>query len=91
MGDMNTKVGKHRERTESVICGEGTDERNVKSMRNVRAYRGPDVGSDHHLLITNIKLKLRQAKNSSKNTLTIEDLPLTKSNKWPKEKNLYSN
>ena len=38
----------------------------VKSMRNLRVHRGADVGSDHHLLITNIKLKLRRTKKSSK-------------------------
>ena len=39
-------------------------------MRNVRAHRGADVRSNHHLLITNIKLKLRQTKKSSKTILS---------------------
>lgn len=31
------------------------------SMRDVRTYRGADVASDHHLVATKIKLKLRKA------------------------------
>ena len=42
----------------------------VKSMKNVRVHRGSDVGSDHHLLIPNIKLKLCRTKKSSKTILS---------------------
>ena len=31
-----------------------------RSLQDVRVYRGADVNSDHHLLVANIKLKLRK-------------------------------
>ncbi|XP_071176572.1 craniofacial development protein 2-like [Mytilus edulis] len=34
------------------------DKRFRKSMEDVRSYRGADVGSDHELLISRVKLKL---------------------------------
>ena len=31
------------------------------SLQDIRAYRGADVGSDHHLVISKIHLKLKKA------------------------------
>ena len=35
-------------------------------MLDVRVHRGADVGSDHHLLVAKIKLKLRTTKYKHK-------------------------
>ena len=32
-----------------------------KSMQDVRAYRGADIASDHHLLVAKFKIKIARA------------------------------
>ncbi|XP_068206793.1 uncharacterized protein [Palaemon carinicauda] len=42
---------------------ETTKERR-RTLRNVRTYRGADIGSDHHLFIATLKLKLKAANSN---------------------------
>ena len=39
-----------------------------RSLQDVRVKRGADAASDHHLLVANIKLKLKEHKNMGQTT-----------------------
>ena len=44
-----------------------------RSVRDTRAYRGADVGSDHNLVITETKLKLNRVKKTNYHIKEIRD------------------
>ena len=46
------------------------------SINNARAYRGADVGSDHNLVICELKLKLRKIYKPAKKTLKFDTMKL---------------
>ena len=46
-------------RTENQIDHIGISQKLRRSMRDIRVHRGADAASDHHLVLTKLKLKLK--------------------------------
>ncbi|KAK3759649.1 hypothetical protein RRG08_062181 [Elysia crispata] len=62
MGDLNAKIGEdlqghHTENQLDHVC---IKKKFRRSLQDVRVKRGADVGSDHHLLVARLKLKLKK-------------------------------
>ena len=58
-GDVKNEIG--------YIC---INQRLRSALRDVRVYRGADVGSDHQLVIANLKIKfLKNIKTNTQQTL----------------------
>ena len=65
-----------------IIC---ISRRRASSLQDVRVYRGADVTSDHHLLVTAMKMKLKAKSSPTGNTVhnayNVEQLRVDETNK----------
>ena len=59
-----------------------------RSLQDVRVRRGADVASDHHLLVSHVKLKLRRDFSGQKNKRTRYDFTLLKDSNKLEEFNI---
>ncbi|VDP52872.1 unnamed protein product [Schistosoma margrebowiei] len=77
MRDLNAKVRIDNTGYEDIMGRHGLGERNDNgerfcksmTMEDVRTRRGADVASDHHLVVTNLKLKLKKNWTSGQTAL----------------------
>lgn len=78
MGDTNVKVGTGNTGREEVMGRHVTNGHGClqvvrwSSLQDVRIMRGADVGSDHHLLMANVGLKINKVKKGKCATVRFE-------------------
>ncbi|VDO85218.1 unnamed protein product [Schistosoma margrebowiei] len=78
MGDLNAKVGIDNNGYEDIMGRHGLTGREKRkwrkicksmTMEDVRTRRGADIASDHHLVVANLKLKLKMNWTSGQTAL----------------------
>ena len=71
--DFPRSDGQHRNQIDHVVVRSPFK----RSVQDTKTYRGADVGSDHKLIITKVKLTLSSTRKKQEGTLRYEESKLT--------------